>query len=281
MARSPSSTPAFGIARAEHRLRAGLVQQLLEREADRPSVSARCAAIAAAAALRRRLLRRPPEAADGPAREHLRELLHVLLRVAAVDAERVQLEQLARVVLVQPALLARGRGRLIARRASSDRSTGSCRGRRASPDASPTRAPCPRSGRAHAAGWPRARSCRRAARRESSRRPRRRDDSTRTRRGARRTAARSSRARRARPAFGGGDVDERAARLLPRLRAAVDRRPVRSTGTRRMASVIALGVPSAGARKQRRVTLQLSAQPGRADRRCAGARPAARRARTR
>ena len=34
------------------------------------------------------------------------QLLHVLLRVAAVDAERVQLQQLARVVLVEPAPLA-------------------------------------------------------------------------------------------------------------------------------------------------------------------------------
>ena len=66
--------------------------------------------MAAAAALRCHLLpRSAAEATDGPAGQDLRELLHVLLRVAAVDAERVQLEQLARVVLVQPALRARPR----------------------------------------------------------------------------------------------------------------------------------------------------------------------------
>ena len=40
---------------------------------------------------------------DRPAGERARHLGDVLLRVAAVDAERVQLHQLARVVLVQPA----------------------------------------------------------------------------------------------------------------------------------------------------------------------------------
>ena len=39
-------------------------------------------------------------AVDGPAGERARDLDHVLLRIAAVDAERVQLHQLARVVLV-------------------------------------------------------------------------------------------------------------------------------------------------------------------------------------
>ena len=55
-----------------------------------------------AAALR---VRRRPIATDSPAGEDLRELLHVLLRVAAVDAERVQLEQLACVVFVEAAPL--------------------------------------------------------------------------------------------------------------------------------------------------------------------------------
>ena len=41
---------------------------------------------------------------DRPAREDARHLDDVLLRVAAVDAERVQLHQLARVVLVEAAL---------------------------------------------------------------------------------------------------------------------------------------------------------------------------------
>ena len=50
--------------------------------------------------------RRTPEpcsGGDGPARQDARELRHVLLRVAAVHAERVQLHELPRVVLVQAA----------------------------------------------------------------------------------------------------------------------------------------------------------------------------------
>src|SRR5439155_10649761 len=43
---------------------------------------------------------------DRPARERARHLGDVLLRVAAVDAERVQLHQLARVVLVEAGALA-------------------------------------------------------------------------------------------------------------------------------------------------------------------------------
>ena len=181
------------VADAEQRLRAGLVQERLEHERDvvgRARHHRRASPAATERASARRLpLRR--ESADGPAGQHLRELLDVLLRVAAVDAERVQLEQLARVVLVQSArgaaaAAARARGR-----ASSDRSTGSCRDRRASPDASPTPAPCPRSGRARAGGWPRARSCRQAAPRGPWRRSRRTGGWTRTRRAARRTAARS------------------------------------------------------------------------------------------
>ena len=43
-------------------------------------------------------------AIDRPARQDARDFDHVLLRVAAVHAERVQLHQLARVVLVQAAL---------------------------------------------------------------------------------------------------------------------------------------------------------------------------------
>ena len=52
-------------------------------------------------------LRRPgagrSEAVDRPAGQHPGQLAHVLLRVAAVDAQGVELEQLAGVVLVQPA----------------------------------------------------------------------------------------------------------------------------------------------------------------------------------
>src|SRR5207237_6820807 len=42
-----------------------------------------------------------PRALDRPAREGARDLGNVLLRVATVDAERVQLHQLAAVVLVE------------------------------------------------------------------------------------------------------------------------------------------------------------------------------------
>ena len=74
---------------AEHDLLAGIVQARIEAEA---------------AAEPRRLNR--------PAGERARDLGDVLLRVAAVDAERVELHQLAPVVLVQAlrrVLLLRGR----------------------------------------------------------------------------------------------------------------------------------------------------------------------------
>ncbi len=45
-----------------------------------------------------------PRRVDGPPSEAAGRLAHVLLRVAAVDAQRVQLEQLARVVFIQPQL---------------------------------------------------------------------------------------------------------------------------------------------------------------------------------
>ena len=40
---------------------------------------------------------------DRPSGQRTRDFLHVLLRIAAVHPERVELHQLARVVLVQPA----------------------------------------------------------------------------------------------------------------------------------------------------------------------------------
>src|SRR5262245_52648598 len=51
-----------------------------------------------------------------PAREGTRDFRHVLLRIPAVDAERVQLHQLAAVVLVQPfaSVLALGSGLALA-----------------------------------------------------------------------------------------------------------------------------------------------------------------------
>src|SRR5207245_8792409 len=51
-----------------------------------------------------RLFRRDAQAVDGPAREAARGRHHVVLRVAGGDAERVQLHQLAAVVLVEPEL---------------------------------------------------------------------------------------------------------------------------------------------------------------------------------
>src|SRR5258708_3986032 len=42
---------------------------------------------------------------DGPTRETARNLLHVLLRVAAVDTQRVQLHQLTRIVFINAAAL--------------------------------------------------------------------------------------------------------------------------------------------------------------------------------
>src|SRR5438874_10686266 len=44
---------------------------------------------------------------DGPSRKAARDFLHVLLRVAAVNAERVQLHQLARVIFIEAAVDAR------------------------------------------------------------------------------------------------------------------------------------------------------------------------------
>ena len=74
------------------------------RAAAAPPVRADLAAAVDCACSRR--VAGPADAVDGPSGQDLRQLLHVLLGVAAVDAERVQLEQLARVVLVQAAPLA-------------------------------------------------------------------------------------------------------------------------------------------------------------------------------
>src|SRR5690348_16496474 len=48
---------------------------------------------------------------DGPTGKATRDFLYVFLRVTAVDAERVKLHQLARVVFVDAATLLRGRVR--------------------------------------------------------------------------------------------------------------------------------------------------------------------------
>ena len=80
----PCSTPPVRIALAEDRLRPGLVQARIEHEL--------------AAVLR--IGRHRPQ---GPAGDHLGEAIDIVLRVDGAHAERMQLENLAREVLVQPA----------------------------------------------------------------------------------------------------------------------------------------------------------------------------------
>src|SRR5688572_14839958 len=90
------------VAFSKHYSCARLVQRVLKREFDGSNVPVLCQ------------LRRAPASswqsdhvsgaakpADSPAREHASDLLHVLLCVSAIHAERVQFEQLARVVLVE------------------------------------------------------------------------------------------------------------------------------------------------------------------------------------
>src|SRR3954451_18675643 len=75
---------ASGVGFSEHLLRTGLVHTLDESEF-------------------RAMLGIAGRRNDSPARQYMRELYDVVLRVAAVDAERVQLEYLAREILVEPA----------------------------------------------------------------------------------------------------------------------------------------------------------------------------------
>ena len=128
------------------------------------------------------------EPADGPAGQRAREFGDVGLAVAAAHAERVQLQDLAREILVEaaPALRVEAGGALGQRRCRA-RSTAPGRDRAASPDAARPRAACPRSGRARAAGSPRLRTRRRAIR-ASACRPRPRNDWPRNAPAARRTA---------------------------------------------------------------------------------------------
>ena len=82
------------------------------------------------------------------------------LRVAAAHPEGVQLENLAREVLVDADLARRPAAlRAAAPAANAAPPTGGCRGTAASPDASRRRAAGRRSCRARAGGSPRARSC--------------------------------------------------------------------------------------------------------------------------
>src|SRR5690606_16292982 len=93
---------ALRIAAAQQRARTRFVQQLLEDEPDR-TVRLLWLRLRGAPASARRRRCRPPHAGEGPAGEGPGQLDHVLLRVPAVDAQRVQLEQFAGIVLVQPA----------------------------------------------------------------------------------------------------------------------------------------------------------------------------------
>ena len=98
---SPSSMPAARLQLvAEHDLRLGVVDLGTEdelagvgcvRHALRESSDARVL----------RLREELPRRADAPSGQRARDLDHVLLRVAAIDAERVQLHELASVILVQ------------------------------------------------------------------------------------------------------------------------------------------------------------------------------------
>ena len=74
------------VAAAEHRLRAGLVQLRAKQELSGRAGLHRAGAIAAA---------------ERPAREYFGEAGDVGLRIAGADAERMQLENLARQILVQ------------------------------------------------------------------------------------------------------------------------------------------------------------------------------------
>ena len=173
---TPCPKPAVGIARAEHHLRARLVQ--LGAEHELPGLRRR-----------RSARRRPP--IDQPVM-HLGEGGDVGLRVAAADPERVQLEDLARQILVDADLALRlAPLDALARPASAGRRDGGCPGTAASPDASRPRAAGRGSCRARAGGWPRARSCRRD-RRAAACPPRPRSDCSRTASGARAKGARCS-----------------------------------------------------------------------------------------
>ena len=127
---------------------------------------------------------------DGPAGQHLGEAGHVVLGVDRAHAERMQLEDLAREVLVQPARVDEAGDRFRPDRArivEIEQHRRMARRRRAA---------CRRNGRAHAGGSPRARSrppC------SASRRPRCRNGSTRTRPAARRTRSPARSRRRGAP----------------------------------------------------------------------------------
>src|SRR3954452_13426609 len=75
---------AFSVGFPQYPLRAGLVHTLDEGEF-------------------RAMLGIAGHRDDSPARQHMRELDDVILRIATVDAERVQFEYLAREILVEPA----------------------------------------------------------------------------------------------------------------------------------------------------------------------------------
>ncbi len=85
----PCDSSAFRVSLAENGLRAGLVERRAKEE---------FSGLAFVSPGQRRTA--PHVAADRPARQHLGKRRHILLRVAAVHSKRVQLQDLAREVLV-------------------------------------------------------------------------------------------------------------------------------------------------------------------------------------
>ncbi len=90
----------LGVFHAQYGFRSWLVKRLFKSKAEIVVATVRGTGLPSPA----RCLRPaagPRETADGPSRQHPGKFLHILLRIAAIHAERVQFQQLARVVLVQ------------------------------------------------------------------------------------------------------------------------------------------------------------------------------------
>ena len=97
-----SSVTAFSTSR-ESLAADGVAQQHLGAEVVPRRIEFEGAARADTAAATAALSLRRIAGVDADAGQDARQLLHVLLRVAAIDAQRVQLHQLARVVLIDVA----------------------------------------------------------------------------------------------------------------------------------------------------------------------------------
>src|SRR5262245_56694769 len=116
---------ALFVSLLEQCLVARLVQQLLKGEAKGAVRFSSCSSNDTSPPHPLALLNPHAGAANalyGPPRENSSQLLHVLLRVAALHAERVQFQQFARVVLVQTTL-----GPVVALAGTSTRRRGSHR----------------------------------------------------------------------------------------------------------------------------------------------------------